>query len=284
MYSAHQVRGKARLAVRRREEQVEQDEIEGGELNLIPYLDIVTNLMLFLLASVSASVLLGQLNTMLPDQAPASASTDTSPATKPEDMPLKLVVSVTKENILLWSISQREGTLKQPRLVLQRVGKNGSPCDGGYMCESGYCDSDPRNPIPDQTCAEDPEVSRNPNVPPPPPLPVFDYRALNQTLYDIAKQHYGGKVRPMDTYQAVLMADDSTPYETLVSVMGAMRCKLPELGTKTDRCYLPSADEELAAAASPLDEDNRLFDTRRVVYDPDTLALFNDILFSRGFE
>ena len=31
----------------------EQEEIEGGEINLIPYLDIVTNLMLFLLASMT---------------------------------------------------------------------------------------------------------------------------------------------------------------------------------------------------------------------------------------
>ena len=69
MYEAHQVRSKSRFAVRRREEDVEEEEIQSGEINLIPYLDIVTNLMLFLLASVSAGILLGQLNTMLPDRA-----------------------------------------------------------------------------------------------------------------------------------------------------------------------------------------------------------------------
>ena len=40
--SAQRVRSKTRNAVRRREDQIEQDEIESGELNLIPYLDIVT--------------------------------------------------------------------------------------------------------------------------------------------------------------------------------------------------------------------------------------------------
>ena len=64
---AHQ---KARMAMRRREEQIEQEELEGGEINLIPYLDIVTNLMLFLLASISAGLVLGQINTTLPDRGP----------------------------------------------------------------------------------------------------------------------------------------------------------------------------------------------------------------------
>ena len=139
-WSAQRVRSKTRAAVKRREDIVEQEELEGGELNLIPYLDIVTNLMLFLLASVSAGMILGQINTMLPDQAPASTANQQNPSTNPDDQPLKLVVSVTKEQIILWSISQREGTLQKPRLVLPRIGLDGQTCDGGYMCESGWCD------------------------------------------------------------------------------------------------------------------------------------------------
>jgi biopolymer transport protein ExbD len=275
MYSAHQVRSKARMAVKRREAVVEQEEIEGGELNLIPYLDIVTNLMLFLLASVSAGILLGQLNTMLPDKAPAGASADQpKPDTKPEDIPLKMVVSVTKEQIILWSVSQREGTLQKPRLVLPRIGLDGSRCDGGYMCETGWCEPGKAvcGPNPDKNQAR---------------LPVFDYHQLNKTLYDIAKLHYATpapKKRAIDTYQAVLMADDSTPYETLISIMGAMRCKMPEVGESTERCYLPSNDEVLTKAENPVDDVSRLYDTARVDYNPDVHALFNDILFSRGFE
>ena len=52
--SAQRVRAKTRAAIKRREDLIAQDEMESGELNLIPYLDMVTNLMLFLLASVSA--------------------------------------------------------------------------------------------------------------------------------------------------------------------------------------------------------------------------------------
>jgi biopolymer transport protein ExbD len=272
MYSAHQVRSKTRLAVKRREEQVEQDEIESGELNLIPYLDIVTNLMLFLLVTISAGILLGQLNTMLPDRAPAGASAKpTPPDTPPDEQPLKMVVSVTREQIILWSVSQREGTLQQPKLVLPRVGLDGSPCDGSYMCETGHCD--PAR----QVCAANPDRTQ-------PRLPVFDYRALNQALHEIARTHYAGKRRSMESYQAVLMADDSTPYETLISIMAAMRCKLPAVGEATERCYLPTADEVLTGADHPVDDFGRLYDTTRVEYDPDRHALFNDILFSRGFE
>ncbi|MCA9674977.1 MAG: biopolymer transporter ExbD [Kofleriaceae bacterium] len=275
MYEAHQVRSKSRFAVRRREEDVEEEEIQSGEINLIPYLDIVTNLMLFLLASVSAGILLGQLNTMLPDRAPSGASaTDSKPDTPPDEQPLKLVVSVTKEQIILWSVSGREGTLKEPKAVIPRVGLDGTDCDGPYMCESGNCKLEGTKGV----CRPNADASV-------PRLPVFDYRKLNAELYNIAKTHYLGKKRAMDTYQAVLMADDTTPYETLIAVMSAMRCKMPPLGESSERCFLPTADEEHVKPENPaIDEDNRLYDTARVEYDPDTQALFNDILFSRGFE
>jgi len=261
------------MAVKRREALIEQEEIEGGELNLIPYLDIVTNLMLFLLASISAGILLGQLNTMLPDKAPAGASAnEPKPDTNPDEIPLKMVVSVTKEQIILWSVSQREGTLQSPRLVLPRIGLDGNRCDGGYMCESGWCD--PGKAV----CGPNPEGEQR-------RLPVFDYRELNRVLKEIATKYYTpSKKRPLDTYQAVLMADDSTPYETLISVMGAMRCPMPEIGEASERCYLPSNDEILTKAENPVDDFNRLYDTTRVDYDPEKHALFNDILFSRGFE
>ena len=71
--NSSQVRAKARAAMLRREDEVEEEEIQGGEINLVPYLDIVTNLMLFILVSVSAGFILGQINTTLPDAAPASS-------------------------------------------------------------------------------------------------------------------------------------------------------------------------------------------------------------------
>src|SRR6476619_4156511 len=109
--SAQRVRSKTRNAVRRREDQIEQEEIESGELNLIPYLDMVTNLMLFLLFSISAGIIFTQIDTTLPDKAPIVDTGKTQQPQNPDDQPLKMVVSITKDKLLLWSISKIEGTL-----------------------------------------------------------------------------------------------------------------------------------------------------------------------------
>ena len=118
--NASQVRAKARMAMKRREEEVEQDEIESGEINLIPYLDIVTNLMLFLLAAAAAGFILGQINTTLPDHVPADAAAPADPAKAPDEKPIQLIVSTTKEGMILWSISGLEGTLEAPKARIPR--------------------------------------------------------------------------------------------------------------------------------------------------------------------
>ena len=119
--NAAQVRAKARQAMKRREEDVEQEELEGGEINLIPYLDIITNLLLFLLASVAAGYILGQINTTLPDHVPADQLAPADPALNPDEKPLQLIVSTTKQGMILWSISGLEGTLPAPKARIPRL-------------------------------------------------------------------------------------------------------------------------------------------------------------------
>ena len=116
------------------------------------------------------------------------------------------------------------------------------------------------------------------------PLPVFDYRGLSNALFEIANRRYTGKQRKADTYQIILMADGAIPYNTIASVMAAMRCKLPEFGKEPNGCALPTEDPELKKAKDPISPDKRLYDTTRATYDPKTMALFSDILFSSGFE
>jgi biopolymer transport protein ExbD len=268
LYSAQRVRSKTRAAIKRREENIEQDEMESGELNLIPYLDMVTNLMLFLLASVSAGLILVQLDTTLPDKQTAPAAAATSPATTPDEQPLKLVVSITRDRLILWSISGLEGTLSAPKQVFQRSGRDGETCDGAYMCESNACDAATQKCVP----------SRDE------PAPVFDYRALNAAMLEIASRRYTGKPRKPETYQAILQADGNIPYSTIVAAMGAMRCKLPELGKEVTACALPTEDPALKKAVNPIAPSGKLFDTARAPYDPQKMALFHDILFSSGFE
>jgi biopolymer transport protein TolR len=265
--TAQQVRSKTRASVRRREDQIDDEERESGELNLIPYLDIVTNLMLFLLASISAGIILVQINTTLPDKGP-SASQVTKPVPNPDEQPLNLVVSVTRDRATIWSITGLEGTLQQPKAAFQRSGRDGDSCDGAYMCESNNCDSA------SQRCK--PGVDA--------PAPVFDYRGINAALYEIASRRFAGKARGAQTYQIRLMADGQIPYSTLVSLMGAMRCRMPEFGKNAERCLLPTEDEALKKAASPIDNIGYLYDTARAPYDPNKMALFHDILFSTGFE
>ncbi len=267
MLTAHQVRNKQRAAVRRREDDVEEEEIQGGEINLIPYLDIVTNLMLFLLASVTAIIILGQINTTLPDKGPPPTNAAT-PDQNPDDAPLKIVVSVTKDKLVVWSVTGLEGTLAAPKAQIERAGGVGAKCDGAYMCESNNCEAT------SQTC----KASNDP------PAPVYDYRKLNDVLYAIAKTHYAGKHRAQATYQAILMADGSIPYGTIISLMSAMRCRLPGIGKEAPPCFLPNADDKLKKAPNPIDDQNAVYDTTRSDYNPDKMALFHDIIFSTGFE
>lgn len=119
--NSSQVRAKARTAMGRREEEVEEEEIQGGEINLVPYLDIVTNLMLFLLASVSSGFILGQIDTTLPDHSASTKKPPVEPDVKPDEQPLQLMVSVTKNRMILWSVSGLEGTLEEPKATMGLV-------------------------------------------------------------------------------------------------------------------------------------------------------------------
>ena len=269
MLSAHQVRSKTRIAIRRREDAIEADELESGEINLIPYLDIVTNLMLFLLASISANILFGQINTQLPDSGAPAPTTAVEPNPN-DEKPLSLAVAVTKDELLLFSFSGQEGTIQAPKLRLPRVGRAGESCDSNQMCETNVCNSQ-------RKCEDRPGMVAT---------PVFDYRALNDQLYDIAVRHFvtgGPRPRKAESYQAVLMADPTVPYGTLVAVIGAMRCKMPIFGAEPQPCFLPTADENLKKAADPVDKVGHLYDTTRTPYDPNLQALFPDVVFSGGF-
>ena len=275
-YSAQRVRSKTRAAIKRREDLIEQDELESGELNLIPYLDMVTNLMLFLLASVSAGLILVQINTTLPDRKADTTPSTPTPATSPDDQPLKLFVSVKRDNLILWSVSGLEGTLQQPKDVIGRTGRDGTDCDGGYMCESGYC-SEAR------TCGTPP-----PPMVPAQPTPVFDYRKLNNDLFEIANRRYTGKQRKADTYQIVLQASPEIPFATIASVMAAMRCKMPDFGKEPKPCAIPTEDPDtlkrMRAQKISILPDNTQLDPEAAAYNPDKMALFSTILFSSGFE
>jgi biopolymer transport protein TolR len=85
-------RGQVRAACRRMRDHVEEIEEEAGELNLVPYMDIVTNIIIFLLASMINQVSLANVNVSVPSISGGAASADQPDV--PEKPPLNLTVSV----------------------------------------------------------------------------------------------------------------------------------------------------------------------------------------------
>jgi biopolymer transport protein ExbD len=84
-------RSQVRAATRRMRDHVEEIEEEAGELNLVPYMDIVTNIIIFLLASVVNQVALGNVNVSVPTLSSGAGAADEE---KPDKPPLNLTVSV----------------------------------------------------------------------------------------------------------------------------------------------------------------------------------------------
>ncbi|HEX3697298.1 MAG TPA: biopolymer transporter ExbD [Polyangia bacterium] len=84
-------RSQVRAATRRMREHNEEIEEEAGELNLVPYMDIVTNIIIFLLASVVNQVGLGNVNVTVPT---LSSGGGASSDDQPDKKPLNLTVSV----------------------------------------------------------------------------------------------------------------------------------------------------------------------------------------------
>jgi biopolymer transport protein ExbD len=197
--NAAQVRAKARMAMKRRAELIEDDEREAGELNLIPYLDITVNLMLFLLASVSVGFILGHINTTLPDSAPDSAVGANDPNQAPNDQDLQLVVSVTRKEIIVWSLSELVGSAAEPHAV--------------FECQDPAVLADPKEEI---LC----------------PVDKYDYTALNSSLLDVVKARQDAgwmdpKTRPVDSKQVILQFDARLPYDMVIRVMDHVRQVVP---------------------------------------------------------
>ncbi len=181
--NAAQVRAKARMAVKRREEQIEQEEMEGGELNLVPYLDIVTNVMLFLLATITSGLILGNINSALPDYVEPSAGL-AAPPQNPEEQSIQLVVAVTKQEIQVFSLSGLEGTLQAPKAKIGPGKKEVAP---GKREAYDYA------------------------------------QLTSVALDIVKRHWPNKGDRPEATEEVILMADPDVPYSVIVATMDALR-------------------------------------------------------------
>jgi hypothetical protein len=71
---------------------------EGGELNLVPYLDIVTNIIMFMLATTSFAAALGDINVSAPTTSTAVSNPSDTPPPKND---LNLTVSISDKGFTI---------------------------------------------------------------------------------------------------------------------------------------------------------------------------------------
>jgi biopolymer transport protein ExbD len=86
---------KLRAELRKVRESGEEALDESGELNLVPYLDIIMNIIMFLLATVTFQAALANINITLPT---AAVARETPAAPKPE---LNLTVSISERGFTI---------------------------------------------------------------------------------------------------------------------------------------------------------------------------------------
>jgi biopolymer transport protein TolR len=90
----------ARARFRRELAKAEEAEDEGGEINLVPYLDIVVNVIMFLLATITQVMVLGNINVSSPGYAEATPAEVAQPA-EPEKPKLNLNVTVSDTGFII---------------------------------------------------------------------------------------------------------------------------------------------------------------------------------------
>src|SRR5271154_5932872 len=72
---------------------------EGGELNIVPFLDIITNVLMFVLATISVT-----FTTMIDSQPPRASGSSARPPTKPS---LSLNIIVIDKGFIVSAFGQR---------------------------------------------------------------------------------------------------------------------------------------------------------------------------------
>jgi biopolymer transport protein ExbD len=85
--------GRLRTKLRKIREHGEEMAEEGGELNLVPYLDIVTNVIMFMLATTTFAAALGDINVSSPTTSNAVAAADPNPPEPKNELNLTVSIS-----------------------------------------------------------------------------------------------------------------------------------------------------------------------------------------------
>src|SRR5687767_1685483 len=84
--------GRIHAKIRKLEEQHEEEEVENGELNLVPYLDIVTNVIMFLMMTTTVAAKLADINVSAPTAA-RTGEASAQPDQAKQDLSLTVSIS-----------------------------------------------------------------------------------------------------------------------------------------------------------------------------------------------
>ncbi len=160
-----------------------------AELNIIPYLDIMVNLVMFMLLSMTGFITFQVINVNMPDLANGPTAIKSTPPPRADSKQLKeLNVSISARGFY---IAAQGGVLP------------------GITADPN-APKDPKSAPPTIPC-KDPATMQSPCKP-----ARYDYDALTMEMMRIKKQY-------PQTTQFFLAADQEVAYETVVKTMDATR-------------------------------------------------------------
>lgn len=167
---------------------------EPVSLNITPYLDIVTSIMLFMMVTSTGLVQIGIINVNLPRyQDPMAAGSMQQDDEKKDEKKLNLTVGITYKGLFIAGVGGVLGTVDE-------------------NAEGDEASKQPTIPLlgTDPACQD--ALARGT----PPPASCYDYRRLTAEMIKVKNQF------PKET-KVIIYAQPDVPYDILVRVMDATR-------------------------------------------------------------
>lgn len=184
---------KARVRFRMRQESENRDDNEhtGGELNLVPYMDILVNTLIFLLASTAVAMPLAHIRADSPAIVPEDNRVAHSLAPPPRP---RLTVAISERGFILGSVGgvirHADGSLPTLR------------CQGPFRDRPCFAASAAGDPARSLTAAPD----------------RYDYEGLRRLAVEIKRTYPSMR-------DLVLTADRRVPYRVVIRTLDTLRGK-----------------------------------------------------------
>jgi biopolymer transport protein ExbD len=197
---------KVRGRIRREIANAEEEEHEGGELNLVPYLDILVNTIIFLLATTASALALANINVNSPRyEDPAVGAAAAEP--QPDDPKLNLTVAVSYKGFIIGgSGAILPGPDGQLPTIKCSVALQKDRCPA-YMATRTNAEGEKESIWVDK----------------------YDYKGLLKKTSEIKEKYPNER-------QVILSADRLVPYKVVVKTMDTLRGVATKKCTGKDGC------------------------------------------------